>query len=109
MDEETFERIFDTYKSLGFNEDTVLVKLPNTEGRKGEIRIIDVLTTARGLCTVRTKYDEARAEIDNHACMRETLRQISVQPCDPSRHDEQGSVCSPCHAKSYFEQETDHD
>lgn len=48
---------------------------------------------------------EALKEIENHACMRETLRQISVQPCDPSRHDEQGSVCSPCHAKSYFNSE----
>ena len=38
----------------------------------------------------------------DHACMRETLRQISVEPCDPSKHAD-FSVCSPCHARSYFE------
>jgi len=52
----------------------------------------------------RKKLKEALEEIKNHDCMRETLRQISVQPCDPNRHDD-GGVCSPCHAKSYFDSE----
>ena len=50
----------------------------------------------------RKAVNESEEEIDNHACMRETLRQIADQECVPSRHGK-GNVCSPCHARSYFD------
>lgn len=50
---------------------------------------------------LKSELEAARKEIDNHACMRQTLRQIADQPCNSLLHTG-GAVCSPCHARSYF-------
>ena len=74
----------------------------------------DDVETEDGKYVLSGDYDKLRAELDAAktkiesmqeyyiywSVLYETLRQISVQPCDPSRHNADGSVCSPCHAKS---------
>jgi hypothetical protein len=60
------------------------------------IYAIDVLESA--LAAMTKERDEARGKLE---VIRETLRQMAAQPCDPTRHND-GSVCSPCHARSYF-------
>ena len=93
--------------------DWLIEHIKYQDGRlKGATELLErgqgiVSRQTKGVISLTDKLEQAQkerdTERDNHMCMRETLRQISVEACDSTRHDDQGAVCSPCHAKSYFE------